>query len=104
MNIKRFFLAAIAVYLFLLLYNWLFTDLILTGIYTQIANILHLDLAKQTDTFRRIMPHLTHVVFALALVCLYAKGFDRKTIGSGLLYGLLVAFIVACVHAPHKIH
>lgn len=97
MNIKRFFLAAIAVYLFILLYNWLFTDLILTGIYTQIAHILHLDLTQRTDEFRHIMPYTTHIIFSLALVCLYAKGFDRKTIGSGLLFGLLIALIVCSI-------
>ena len=97
MNVKRYFLAVIAVYLFLHLYNWLFTDLILTNIYAQISQILHLDLIQRTDLFRHVTPYITHVIFAFALVYLYVKGFAQKTFGSGLIYGLLVSIIVCSI-------
>ncbi len=85
MNVKRFLLASLAVFVSMQILDFLIHMVLLSEEYQYTASIWRADMM---DTFW--IMYLTGALFSLIFVFIFAKGYQGKGILEGIRYGLLM--------------
>ena len=93
MNIKKCFLAFVAVFLVGFTLNFVIHGVLLQGDYSQLPNLLRTEQDAQGYFPFMILANL---LFSLALVWIYAQGVsDKPWLGQGVRFGLAVWLLTA---------
>ena len=93
MNLKKFFLAFVVVFLAGFTLNFIIHGVLLQGDYSQLPNLLRTEQDSQNYFHFMI---LANVLYSLALVWIYAQGVsDKPWLGQGVRFGLAVWLLTA---------
>ena len=93
MNIKKCFLAFVAVFLVGFTLNFVIHGVLLQGDYSQLPNLLRTEQDAQGYFHFMILANL---LYSLALVWIYAQGVsDKPWLGQGVRFGLAVWLLTA---------
>jgi hypothetical protein len=87
MNWKRFFIAFVAVYIFLFAWGWLVNGVILKSVYAETPNLWR-SRSEMANLFHWILIGQAFLVFAF--VAMYATGFAGGGILAGIRLGVLL--------------
>lgn len=87
MNWKRFFIAFVAVYIFLFVWGWLVNGVILKSVYAETPNLWRSQ-SEMASLFHWILIGQALLVFAF--VAIYATGFAGGGILAGIRLGVLL--------------
>jgi hypothetical protein len=90
MNAKKFFLASIAVTIFIMAFDFLYHDMFMASTYEQTASLWR---PHEVMNDYMIWMILGQIILSLGFVALFTKAFKRGGIAEGAIYGLLVAII-----------
>ncbi len=99
MNIKRFIIASISVFVFVLAYDWLFHGVFLRGLYEQTKEIWR----PEGESYMGFML-LSQICFSFMLTFIFTKGFEGKGIGEGVRFGLLIGLLLASIQIGAYAH
>ena len=93
MNIKRFILASLAVFVFIFIYEWLFHGLLLKDMYTATASLWR-------PQGQCIFPAMLagQILFPLIFTFIFTKGYENKGLAEGARYGLLIGLLFVPNH------
>lgn len=89
MNIKRFFLAALAVFIVLQGLGYLIHSVLLAADYQATQSLWRQDMQSLMWLFQ-----LTGLIFSIAFVYVFVRGYENRGIGEGLRYGLVIWFLL----------
>ena len=92
MNVKRFLLASLAVFVSMQILDFLIHMVLLSEEYQYTASIWRADMM---DTFW--IMYLTGALFSLIFVFIFAKGYQGKGILEGIRYGLLMGVLLMVI-------
>ena len=96
MNIKKYLLSSVAVFLFLSLFGWFYHGMLLKDLYMQTMQYW-----RPEAEMKSLMPfvYLGHILFALLFCCIYTKGLEagKSGLGQGLRYGFFIGLLL---HLP----
>ena len=92
MNIKRFIISSIAVFVFVFLFEWLFHGVILKGIYDQTAQLW-----RPEGEHKMVYLFLGQICFSVIAAFIFTRNYEGKGIGEGLRYGLYVGLVLGSV-------
>ncbi len=94
MNTKKFSLACIAIFIFIVVFEFLFHGVYMQNAYEQTTNLW-----RAEDEMQKHMPWLIlgQFIIACGFVALFTKAFKRGGIPEGAIYGFLLA-IIFCGH------
>lgn len=102
MNVQRYLIGSIAVFVFFLVVEFIFHGVILTGCYEG-----HIDCIRQGYiSSAYIIPLLVgYLILAFGFCLIFTKGYENKGIAEGIRYGLYVAiaFIVSGILIAYAI-
>ena len=87
MNWKRFFIAFIAVYVFLFLWGWFLNGVILRNVYAETPNLWRSQ-TEMASLFHWIIIGQALLVFAIVMI--YATGFAGGGVMAGIRLGILM--------------
>jgi len=87
MNAKRYLIASIVLFVFILLIEWLLHGVILKGMYTGHPELFN---TKQVMSSRMLWMLLGYLVLAFGFTLVFVKGYENKGIAEGFRYGLYV--------------
>jgi hypothetical protein len=87
MNWKRFFIAFVALYVFLFLWDWLVNGVVLKDVYAETPNLWRSQ-SEMASLFQWILIGQAFLVFAF--VAIYATGFAGGGILAGVRLGILL--------------
>jgi hypothetical protein len=97
MDIKKFLLAALAVFVAYSALGYLIHNIILAGDYEPLVGTT----LRTAEGFTQRLPmlYLANLIFALAFCLIYTRGYERGKgwLGQGVRYGLLVGTLLAPV-------
>ena len=93
MNIKRFLLAAVAVFVLWQLFDFLVHGVILSDAYGKLLSVWRPDMQKYWWVFM-----LTSAFLSLLFVYIYAKGYEEKGISEGIKFGLLFGSVLGLIY------
>lgn len=88
MNVKRYFLASLAVFVFIFIFEWVFHGNFLQDFYAQSPNLWR---AKEDYVFPVML--LAQLMFPLVFTFIFTKGYENKGIGEGVRYGILIGLL-----------
>ena len=97
MNIKRFMLSVITLFVFLFLFDWMLHGWLLKTTYEQTASLWR---TPQDMQQHFIWLLLGQYLIALMFCFIYTKGYEGRGVGEGVRYGLYVAILFT---GPHLI-
>jgi hypothetical protein len=89
MNLKRFILAGIAVFVIIQATDWLVHGVLLSGWYAEIKGVWRPDMM---DLMWVMM--LGSLFFSFMFVYIFTKGYEGRGIMEGVRYGLLIGLLV----------
>ena len=92
MNIKRFIISSIAVFVFVFLFEWLFHGVILKGIYDQTAQLW-----RPEGEHQMVYLFLSQICFSVIAAFIFTRNYEGKGIGEGFRYGLYVGLVLGSV-------
>ncbi len=92
MNVKRFIISSIAVFVFVFLFEWLAHGVILKGIYDQTAQLWRPEVEH-----KMVYLFLSQICFSVIAVFIFTRNYEGKGIGEGLRYGLYVGLVLGSV-------
>jgi len=92
LNIKRFFFASIAVFVFIFIFEWIFHGRMLMGLYEQTSSLW-----RPQQEMHNFFGFLTFAQIILAFVFsfIFTKGYQNKGIGEGVRFGVIVALLMS---------
>lgn len=96
MNVQRYILASIIVFAFMLVIDWLFHGVILSGWYNEILQLHRTGAYGGIYLFWLIIGFL---LLSFGFCFIFTKGYQNKGIGEGLRYGFYVgiAFSISTI-------
>jgi len=89
MNIKRYLFSVLAVFLVFELLNYLIHSVLLSECYAELVTVWRKNMAD----FLWAM-YLTDLFFTLFFVSIYSRWSKRYSVGSGMIYGLIVGLMM----------
>ncbi|MBN2158993.1 MAG: hypothetical protein JW807_06330 [Spirochaetes bacterium] len=89
MNIKRFVLASIAVFVVIQAIDWLFHGLLMSGWYAELKGVWRADMMDLMWVMT-----LGSLFFSFMFVFIFTKGYENKGIMEGVRYGLLIGLLM----------
>jgi hypothetical protein len=92
MNIKKFIVASLVVFLTLQLLDFVIHGLLLMSAYESIQNVFRPDMAD-----KMWIMYVTGLIFSFLFVYIFSKGYEGKGIIEGAKYGLLIGLVVHLV-------
>ena len=92
MNIKRFFLAVIAVFAAMQLTDYLIHNLILSSAYEAMTDVWNPEMMS-----KMWIMYLSSLFFSVMFVFIYTKGYEGKGIGEGVRFGLIIGLLMNVV-------
>jgi hypothetical protein len=88
MNVQRYFIGSIVVFVFIFLAEWVFHGLIMDGFYDEAQHLLR----PETDGGGcMIWMIIGFLLMAFGFCFIFTKGYENKGIGEGIRFGLYVA-------------
>ena len=90
MNAKKFILASIAVTVFIMAFDFLFHNILMSSLYEQTASLWRPQESMKDHIGWMI---LGQIIKSLGFVALFTKAFKRGGIAEGAIFGLLLAII-----------
>ncbi len=94
MNIKRFIIAAIAVFIAIVVLNYVVHSVILMATYESLKEIWRPDMME-----KMWIMWITDLVFAFLFTYIFTIGYEGKGWLEGLRYGILIGLIVPVIGA-----
>ncbi len=92
MNVKRFIIAAVAVFISFQIMDYIIHGVILMETYDSLEGVWREDM----DSFMWIMM-VTSAVFAFLFAFIFTRGYQGKGIGEGIRYGLIIGLLMMVV-------
>jgi len=89
MNIRKFLLASLAVFVTLQVLDFVIHNFILGSVYQSIENVWRPEMADKMWVMT-----LMGAVFSLLFVFIYSKGYEGKGVVEGIKYGLIIGLVV----------
>lgn len=87
MNVQRYVIGSIVVFVFLLVASWLFHSVIMSGWYDEASNLLRPGSEGGAYIIWMIIGFL---LLAFGFCFIFTKGYENKGIAEGIRYGLYV--------------
>jgi hypothetical protein len=87
MNVKRYMIGSIVVFVFIFLFDFLLHAVALKGCYEGIKHILRPEEGAGAFFFWVI---LSELILAFGLCCVFVKGYENRGIGEGIRFGLII--------------
>ena len=94
MNIKRYLIASIAVFVAYVVINFIIHSVILMGTYDSLKGIWRPDMME-----KMWVVWIVNLVFAFLFTYIFTKGYENKGWLEGIRYGLLIGLLVSGVGA-----
>ena len=92
MNVARFFLASLAVFVFVFFYEYLLHGVYLAGPYEAFPNLLR----EETDATGFFMwLTLAYLILSPAFCYIFTRGYQGRGVGEGVRYGVLIWLVAA---------
>ncbi len=92
MDTKKFLFASVAVFITLLILDFVIHNLILVSTYESIQEVFRPDMMD-----KMWIMYLTGIIFSLLFVYIFSKGYEGKGIIEGAKYGLIIGLVVHLV-------
>ena len=92
MNTKKFLLASLAVFITLLILEFVIHKFLLVTVYESVQEVLRPDMKD-----KMWIMYLTGIIFSLLFVYIFSKGYEGKGIIEGAKYGLIIGLVVHLV-------
>ena len=92
MNTKKFLLASLAVFITLLILEFVIHKFLLVTVYESVQEVLRPDMKD-----KMWIMYLTGIIFSLLFVYIFSKGYEGKGIMEGAKYGLIIGLVVFLV-------
>ncbi|MBN1820483.1 MAG: hypothetical protein JW833_07195 [Prolixibacteraceae bacterium] len=92
MNVKRFLLASLAVYITFLILDFLIHNVALASAYEENASLWRSDMSQIMW-----LMYLVGIAMALLFVYIFIKGYQGKGISEGIRYGLLIGLLISVI-------
>jgi hypothetical protein len=92
MNVKRFVLATIAVFIFFQITAFIIHGLILNPIYQQMADVWRPDMMS-----KMWIMYITSLIFSFVFVYVFSKGYENRGIGEGIRFGIIMGLLILVV-------
>jgi hypothetical protein len=89
MNVKRFIIASIAVYLVFQVLDFIIHGVILADTYKALANVWRPDMMSLMWIF-----YIAGLLFAFLFVYIFIKGYEGKGILEGVRYGIIIGLLM----------
>lgn len=90
MNVKRWLLASLGVYIAILILDLIIRVLILQGCYEATADVWRQDMKS-----KMYIMYITAAIFSLLFVYIFTKGYEGKGIMEGVRYGLWMGLLIS---------
>ena len=97
MNTKRWLLASVAVFVVIMVLEFVIHGMLLSGIYQQTASVWRTQAEMQSMTW---IFWVSYLVFALFFALIYVKGYEKGKpgLGQGFRFGLYVGAMLCVMH------
>lgn len=89
MNVKKYIIASIAVYIVFMILDYVIHGVILSDTYMSMEGVWRPDM----ENYMWIM-WVTSLVFSFSFVYIFTKGYEGKGIAEGIRYGLIIGIFV----------
>lgn len=93
MNVGRYLIGCIVVFIFLIIIEWLFHGVIMSGWYSEAPNLIRADYGAASYVIWML---IGYAILALGFGFIFVKGYESKGIAEGFRYGLYIA-VAFCV-------
>lgn len=91
MNCKRFMLAAVVVFVFVFLYEWVFHGMLMADMYAQTANLWRSEADMEAKFMYLVAGQL---LFAVMITWVFIRGYENRGIGEGLRFGIIMTLLL----------
>ena len=92
MNMKKFLLASLVVFVTLQVFDYVIHNLLLGSVYESIQEVFRPDMMD-----KMWIMYLIGAIFSLLFVYIFTKGYEGKGITEGAKYGLIIGLFVSLV-------
>ena len=92
MNIKKFLIASLVVFVTLQILDYVIHSLILMSAYESLQAVFRPDMMDKMWIF-----YLTGIIFSLLFVYIFSKGYEGKGVAEGARYGVLIGLVMSLV-------
>ncbi len=89
MNVKRYVITSIVVWIVIMVFNFFFHGIILDGLYQKYASVFRTDMQS-----KMWLIYVGNIIFAFAFVFVFTKGYENKGIAEGFRYGLYLVWLI----------
>ncbi len=89
MNVNRYIVGSLVVFVYLMIIEWFFHSVIMRGMYQEGLSLFR---SRADAGSFAIWMILGFLVLAFGFCYIFTKGYENKGIGEGIRYGLYVAF------------
>ncbi len=89
MNVQRYVIGSIAVFIFLLAAELVFHGVILSGCYGEYTHLIR---PGFLSSWYAIWLFLGYLMFSFGFCFIFTMGYENRGIGEGIRYGLYIAF------------
>ena len=94
MNVKRFVVAVIVVFIVFQIFDFIVHGIILAPTYTTLKSVWRPDMMS-----KMWIMYITSFILSLLFVYIFIKGYEARGIGEGIRYGLLIGLFMNVVGA-----
>jgi hypothetical protein len=91
MNVQRFVLGSVAVFVFVAAYEWVFHGIVLHDTYIKTASLWRSE-SDMENNFHWLM--IGQLFMAIMFCFIFTKGYEDKGLAEGLRYGVLIGLLV----------
>ncbi len=91
MNVQRFAIGSVVVFVFIAVYEWIFHGILLHDMYMQTVSLWRSEAEMQSNFHWLVLGQL----FLAVMFCfIFTKGYENKGLAEGLRYGVLIGLLV----------
>lgn len=90
MNVQRFVIGSIVVFVYIFVYEWIFHGMLLQDMYAQTANLWRTE-EEMWSKFHWLV--LGQLIFAVMFCFIFTKGYENRGLAEGLRYGIFIALL-----------
>jgi len=96
MNAKRYLMAALAVFVFFVVFDFVWHGVLLADIYNETQALW-----RPEAEWQALYPWtlLLTLAFAALIAFLFTRNYERKGMGEGLRFGLYIGLLIGLMHA-----
>lgn len=92
LNLKRYVMSAIVVFVFVFLYEWLFHGMLMGGMYAETAELWRSQ-ADMQSKFHWML--IGQALFALTVSYIFTRGYEGRGLMEGVRFGILITLFTA---------